>query len=233
MIYLYVKTHLKTGLKYFGKTTKNPKNYKGSGKYWKAHLRKHGNFVKTEIINIFEDEKECTNFALQFSENNNIVESKEWANLIDENGLDGAPKGNILKEETKNKISKSLMGKSSIKTKYEMKENSEERSKRIREFTSNTIWINNGIINKRVKNRDVPNEWVVGRLQNGNIGDKNLGKRNDGSNTKGKVIYNNGNKHAYYFENSQPNGWIKGKMIGYQGGTGTHKKGKKYGKQKT
>lgn len=231
MIYLYVKTHLKTGLKYFGKTTKDPKRYKGSGKYWKAHLRKHGNFVETKIINIFEDEKECTNFALQFSKDNGIVKSEEWANLIDENGLDGAPKGNIVKEETRKKLSKALLGKPSIKTKYEMKESSEERSNRSREFVSNTIWINNGIVNKRIKNEEVPKGWVVGRLQNGNIGDKNIGKKNDGSNTKGKVIYNNGNRHAYFFENSQPEGWLRGKMEGYQGGTGKLKKGKKYDKE--
>ena len=34
--YLYVKQHNKTGLKYFGKTTKkDPLKYKGSGLYWK------------------------------------------------------------------------------------------------------------------------------------------------------------------------------------------------------
>ena len=33
-------------------------------------------------------------FALNFSKDNNIVESEEWANLIPENGLDGgSPKG--------------------------------------------------------------------------------------------------------------------------------------------
>jgi len=231
MIYLYIKTHLETGLKYFGKTTKNPENYKGSGKYWKKHLKKHGNYVKTEILNVFDNEKECTNFALEFSKRNNIVESNKWANLIDENGLDGAPKGNVIKNETRIKISKSLLGKPSIKTKYEMKESFEERSKRIKKIVSNTMWINNGVINKRIKKEDVPAGWFIGRIQNGNIGDKNLGKRNDGNNTKGKVIYNNGIRHAYYFKNQQPEGWTRGKMQGYQGGTGSIKKGKKYGKE--
>jgi hypothetical protein len=231
MIHLYVKTHKKTGLKYFGKTHNNPEKYKGSGKYWRSHLRKYGDFVETEIIASFDDEVKCSEFAIQFSIDNNIVESDEWANLICENGLDGAPKGNVLKEETKNKISKSLLGKPSIKTKYTMRESFEEKSKRSKMINQNSLWINNGVICKRIKDGIVPDGWKLGRLQNGKIGDKNLWKRNDGNNTKGKVIYNNGVRHAYYFEDTQPDGWTRGKMDGYQGGTGKLKKGKKYDKK--
>ena len=40
MIYsLYVKQHNVTGLKYLGQTKRNPDTYKGSGKYWKLHVR--------------------------------------------------------------------------------------------------------------------------------------------------------------------------------------------------
>ena len=42
IIYLYVKTHRKTGLKYLGKTKKDPFVYQGSGVHWKNHLNKHG-----------------------------------------------------------------------------------------------------------------------------------------------------------------------------------------------
>ena len=42
MIYLYVKTHNKTGLKYLGKTEQDPFVYLGSGKRWLNHLNKHG-----------------------------------------------------------------------------------------------------------------------------------------------------------------------------------------------
>jgi hypothetical protein len=53
-IYLYVKTHNVTGLKYLGKTESNdPHKYPGSGTYWKSHLTKHGKDYHTEII------KEC------------------------------------------------------------------------------------------------------------------------------------------------------------------------------
>lgn len=230
MIYLYIKTHNITGLKYFGKTTKkDPYSYKGSGKYWKRHLSKHGNSVSTEIIGIFSSDEECETFATQFSEKNNIVESAEWANLINENGLDGAPKGNKISTLTKQKIRQSLIGKPNPKTKYVIKENREERSERCRNTSKDTFWINNGVVNKRSK--VLVDGWKLGRIQNGKIGDKSLGSRNDGSNTKGRKIYNDGKKHAYYFEGQQPEGWIRGKMSGYQGGTGTHKKGKKYDKE--
>ena len=52
-IYLYVKTHNKTGLKYLGKTSKNPHSYLGSGVDWKTHLKENGIEHFTEII------KEC------------------------------------------------------------------------------------------------------------------------------------------------------------------------------
>lgn len=87
--YLYVKTHNITGLKYFGKTVSNPFVYKGSGKVWRRHIEKHGNDVYTEVIGFFENEDECKKIALEFSVKNNIVDSSEWANLVNENGIDG------------------------------------------------------------------------------------------------------------------------------------------------
>ena len=111
MITLYVKTHNITGLKYFGKTVrKDPAKYKGSGKYWKLHLKKYGNNVTTEIIQQFDDWNECKKFALEFSNHYNIVKSDLWANLIEENGLDGAPKGVIRTSEHRQKISESRKG---------------------------------------------------------------------------------------------------------------------------
>lgn len=230
MIYLYVKTHEVTGLKYFGKTTRDdPISYRGSGKYWNRHLQKHGAMFTTEIIASFDDPKECEEYAIKFSIDNNIVESESWANLREENGLDGAPVGHVTKEETKVKISQALLGKSSPKNKYVLREDRNTRSKRMSENTKDTFWVNNGVVSKRV--RVIEEGWVLGRLDGTSYGDKNLGSRNkSGNNTRGKVIYNNGKEHKYFIEGEQPEGWVRGKMKGFQGGTGSLKKGKKYGK---
>jgi hypothetical protein len=88
--YLYIKTHCVTGLKYFGKTTsKDPYTYMGSGKYWLRHLSSHGKNISTEIVGHFNNRQECIQAATEFSKTHNIVESEEWANFKNENGLDG------------------------------------------------------------------------------------------------------------------------------------------------
>jgi hypothetical protein len=94
MIQLYIKTHNITGLKYFGKTTKDPYKYLGSGKYWRAHLQKHGKDISTEVLGSFDDVQEASVVALRFSKEQNIVRSALWANMIVENALDGQPPGN-------------------------------------------------------------------------------------------------------------------------------------------
>jgi hypothetical protein len=95
--YLYIKQHSITGLKYFGKTTNDPYTYNGSGVYWNDHIKKHGkeHIVTLWVSNLFHD-KSIVDYALHFSEENNIVESKEWANQKPENGLDG---GQLLMEK--------------------------------------------------------------------------------------------------------------------------------------
>jgi hypothetical protein len=85
-IYLYVKTHSKTGLKYLGKTTKDPYTYHGSGVDWKAHLKEHGSEHTTEIIKECQSNQELTNWGRYYSEMWNVAESKEWANRIPETG---------------------------------------------------------------------------------------------------------------------------------------------------
>lgn len=88
--WLYVKQHTITKKLYFGKTTvKNPISYRGSGAYWRNHIKKHG---KNDIITIwhllFDNIDVLVKFAITFSEEMNIVESKYWANQIIETGLD-------------------------------------------------------------------------------------------------------------------------------------------------
>lgn len=106
--YLYVKVHRSTGLKYFGKTVQDPFKYAGSGKYWRRHLKTHGNDVRTFILGVFDNEISCTGWATLFSKLYSVAESPDWANLRDENGKDGAPvghPGHVFTSEQLEKIS--------------------------------------------------------------------------------------------------------------------------------
>lgn len=106
MIYLYLKTHNKTGLKYLGKTTSDdPHKYQGSGKLWKRHIKKHGYDVTTEIIFQSTDLDEIKAEGIRLSNLWNIVESKEYANLIVESGDGGAQEWT---EESRKKVSQSM-----------------------------------------------------------------------------------------------------------------------------
>ncbi len=89
MIYLYIKTHNTTGLKYMGKTTQDPYKYKGSGKRWLNHIKKHGNDVTTIIVGQFTTIEELKQVSIPLSEKYNIVNSSEWANLRIESGDGG------------------------------------------------------------------------------------------------------------------------------------------------
>lgn len=85
-IYLYVKTHSKTGLKYLGKTSKNPYTYLGSGIDWKRHLKEHGVAHTTEIIKECNSNKELSEWGRYYSALWNVASSKQWANRIPETG---------------------------------------------------------------------------------------------------------------------------------------------------
>ncbi len=108
--YLYHKRHKQTGMNYFGKTIRDPYTYNGSGLYWTAHLRKHGPDIETVKVWMFEDITKCVNFAVNFSNKHNIVKSKTWANLINENGITGGYNPNANSEAARNKKSKKLKG---------------------------------------------------------------------------------------------------------------------------
>ena len=101
--YLCIKQHSITELKYLCKTQQSHEGmlkYKGSGKYWKNHLKMHGRKqVETLWYCLFYKKEEIEKFALMCSKQWNIVEAKDkngkkiWANLMFENGFDGAPIG--------------------------------------------------------------------------------------------------------------------------------------------
>jgi len=92
-IYLYKKTHNKTGLQYLGKTIQpDPHKYKGSGVYWTDHINQHGYDVTTEILKECETKDELMEWGLYYSTLWNIVDERDstgkktWANLEPESG---------------------------------------------------------------------------------------------------------------------------------------------------
>jgi hypothetical protein len=202
MIHLYIKTHNKTGLKYFGKTSlKNAHSYRGSGKYWLRHLKVHGNDVSTEVVASFDEKNidSLREFAIDFSIKNNIVESKEWANLVIETGTDGTSMkgedhpmwgkfgkdhqryGKPLSDESRAKMSKAQKGR--IITK-------EARQK----------------ISKKLKGQVIPEE-VKEKISRSMLG-KNRGDLNG---NKGKTWWTNGVDNIMAFE--CPKGYFKGRTI--------------------
>lgn len=88
-ITLYKKTHKKTGLKYLGKTVRDPYEYQGSGKRWSRHIAKHGYDVDTEVLFESDNPEEIKHWGEYYSELWNVVESKDWANLKIEQGDGG------------------------------------------------------------------------------------------------------------------------------------------------
>jgi hypothetical protein len=92
-IYLLVKEHVDTGLKYLCKHVASSffecEKYKGSGTYWKRHLKKNGNNVKTICLFVTEDKNEFRKISKEYSLKYDVANSKEWANLCNEEGQGG------------------------------------------------------------------------------------------------------------------------------------------------
>jgi len=165
-IYLYLKTHNKTGLKYLGKTTQNPFKYNGSGVYWQKHLNKHGTDISTKVIYETQDEELFKIIGTYVSEQFDIVNSNEWANLKPESGDGGG--GYTHTEEWKQQVSKRHTGR--IKSPEECKNISKgkkgksikghEQTKEIREKISKA---NKGMIRTSEQRANISNS-LKGRV---------------------------------------------------------------------
>lgn len=138
-IYLYLKTHNTTGFKYLGKTISNdPYLYQGSGKVWKRHIKKHGYDVTTEILLETTDPKELKEVGIHYSTLWNIVESKDFANIVPETGNGGAQLWTV---ESRQKLSNSNKGKKHTeesKKKYSQAQQKQAQhlSKKLKEYLS-------------------------------------------------------------------------------------------------
>jgi hypothetical protein len=144
IIYLCVKTHNITGLKYLCKTKKDPFKYHGSGVDWKSHLNKYGYSHITEIIKICETNEELSFWGRYYSKIWNIVNGQDdfgnkiWANRIPETGGGGGrAKGWIPSPEWRSQKSLSLRGKKQDPDKVKLRQISNIGKKRTAETCKN------------------------------------------------------------------------------------------------
>ena len=135
---LYIKTHKKTGLKYFGYTKQNPHLYPGSGTDWKIHLKKHGYEVHTEVLLQTTDKAEIVSWGILYSSKWNIVSAQDdlgnkiWANKIPETGSGAGRKiGSIMRSESKELIRAKAIGR---------KQSNECVEKRRLKMLGKTVW---------------------------------------------------------------------------------------------
>lgn len=193
-----IKRHQTTGLLYFCKTSRfDPIKYRGSGLYWKRHLKKYGNHVDTIWKMLFTNKDELIEFATLFSEFYNIVSAKTpqgdktWGNLEPENGLDGMPVGTDRGVEFKKKSKINNTGS--------------------RNPSYGKYWWTNGV--EELKSSECPNGWWSGRSpalstkitstkkKNGS----SVGERNS---SYGKKWWTNGTDSIKSKE--CPEGWYRG-----------------------
>ena len=181
-IYLYIKQHSITKLKYFGVTEKDPTSYLGSGTYWKNHIKKHGKqYVKTLKIYTFTNQETCSKFAKEFSDTNNIVESKEWANQITESGTNKFCKNMKMSSTVKRKIS--IQAKKNHQNGvYDYKHLSNDKSESHKSSISNSLykWHSNNThpnLGKFLPPATYERKERISKANRGKIGNR-LGKTN-------------------------------------------------------
>jgi hypothetical protein len=132
---LYIKQCPHCGLKYFGKTiVEDIENYSGSGVYWTRHLEKH----RVEPVHLWNSDwyydTKIKKFAGKFSQMNKIVESKQWANLAEENGIQGGNLGTEVHKKAAKSIKKTLNNPEWKETK------GKERSKKLSNLQNDPQW---------------------------------------------------------------------------------------------
>jgi hypothetical protein len=212
-IYLYVKTHNKTGLKYLGKTNnKDPHKYSGSGKIWLRHLNKHGHDYNTEILKECQNKDEVKKWGLYYSSLWNIVESKEWANLKPELG-DG---GSSFMSVKNRKLLSERMKKNNPTLKKEVREKISDKKKEhvVSEETREKL-------RKHNLGKKLPEEQCLKR-RGKNLGDTNpSAKRYEIKDPEGNIFIVHGKLKSFCKEHNLRPGSIidlaKGRLLSYKG----------------
>lgn len=138
-------------MRYLGQTSKDPFTYKGSGTYWKRHIKKHGYDVSTVILAECNSIQEVRDLGMKYSNKWDVANSGEFANLKPETGessygwspteetrqnMAAAAKGNKRRlgmkpsEETRRKLSEAKKGENNP---FYGKKHSEEARRKIAE----------------------------------------------------------------------------------------------------
>lgn len=216
MYYLYVKTHQVTGLKYLGQTKQDPFKYKGSGTYWKLHIKKHGDHVSTEILKECETQEDLIQWSEYYSDLWSVGSSDSWANLMPENGKGGWPPnarlGKTHSAETRAKMSASKKGISinrvapvSDETKAKLSKSQKGR-KRSAEAIQKQL-------ETKIKNGTLKHSEETKAKLSKPISEETRAKRiaNHTRPTKDHFWANNGTEQALV--QKLPEGWSKGRLI--------------------
>jgi len=219
MFYLMIKTHNKTGLKYLCKcSNRDPYKYKGSGTYWKRHLKQHGYDITTEVIFSSEDLEQFSKACIEYSIKFNVKDSTEWANLILETGLDGGTthnnphwlKGFKHSEESRNKIAEASKKRSTGRVM------SNETKKKISEKLKgqSAFWLKDTEKTKEHKQKlsdsqkGIPKNYTKNQLDNLKNGMKSLSQIKYKCSVCGKIA-NAGQLGRYHKECMKDKTWNK------------------------
>lgn len=185
--FLYLKTHNKTGLKYLGKTVQDPFIYKGSGKRWLNHIKKHGYDVTTEILFETSDKILLREKGLYFSLLWSVTTNPNFANIVNEAGDGGdTSASSSYKLGIKNR---NLANSPKFIQAIKNRDNSKISALRKGRSLANDLnlkWYNNGVKNIYVTKDTQPFGFVKGRLMPKG--------RHTSEKTKQKLIRANGKK---------------------------------------
>lgn len=169
--FLMLKTHKITGLKYLcfhHGTDISCFTYRGSGKYWTNHIRKHGNYIDTVILLESDDKDDITKEGIRYSTLWDIVKSKEFANLTIEDAQTTA-------EPLQRKESR-------LKRKLSIEKRISEIGLTPKEIEAKKKAI---AIMHSPKNREKAYASIRNRYTSGNLTDKQLQR---GENTKQRIL---------------------------------------------